>query len=96
MTKRDKRLQKLRQNPKQVSFDEIKQILEDYGFIEVRTQGSHHTFIAELGKQNWRITIPFRRPVKLPYIREALKQIDEIRQLKDQEEEDEDDGSDAS
>lgn len=43
MTKRDKRLQKLRQNPRQVSFEEIKQVLEDYGYIHVRTQGSHHT-----------------------------------------------------
>jgi len=33
MTKRQKRLQKLRQNPKDVSFEELRQVLEDHGFV---------------------------------------------------------------
>ncbi|MDX2075533.1 MAG: type II toxin-antitoxin system HicA family toxin [bacterium] len=78
MTKRDKRLKKLRQNPKDVSFDEIKQILEDFGFIHVRTSGSHHTFIAIIGEKNWRLTMPFHRPIKIPYIKQAIEAIDEI------------------
>jgi hypothetical protein len=56
MSKRDKRLQKIRQNPKSVTFDELKQVLEDFGFVQVRTSGSHHTFIAILGEANWRLT----------------------------------------
>jgi predicted RNA binding protein YcfA (HicA-like mRNA interferase family) len=78
MTKRDKRLKKLRQNFKDVSFDEIKQVLEDFGFIHVRTSGSHHTFIAIIGERNWRLTIPFHRPIKTPYIKQAIEAIDEI------------------
>jgi predicted RNA binding protein YcfA (HicA-like mRNA interferase family) len=88
MSKREKRLQKLRQNLKDVSFNELKQILEDYGFDHIRTAGSHHTFIAMIGKLNWRVTIPFHRPIKIPYVKAALKAIDEIIQIQgiDQEE----------
>jgi predicted RNA binding protein YcfA (HicA-like mRNA interferase family) len=86
VTKREKRLRKLRQNPKQITFDEIKQVLEDYGFIHVRTSGSHHTFIANLEGRDWRITIPFHRPIKPPYIRAALRMIDEILQIQGYEE----------
>lgn len=78
MTKRDKRLKKLRQNPKDVSFDELKQVLEDFGFVHVRSSGSHHTFIAIIGDKNWRLTIPFNRPIKTPYIKQSLEAIDEI------------------
>lgn len=33
LTKRQKRLQKLRQSPKDVSFEELRQVLEDHGFV---------------------------------------------------------------
>ncbi|HRF95332.1 MAG TPA: type II toxin-antitoxin system HicA family toxin [Aggregatilineales bacterium] len=46
MSKRQKRLQKLRQNPKNVSFDELRVVLEDFGFELVRSNGSHHSFNA--------------------------------------------------
>ncbi|MBC7871243.1 MAG: type II toxin-antitoxin system HicA family toxin [Chitinophagaceae bacterium] len=68
ISKREKPLQKLRQNPKNVSFDELKQVLEDYGFEHMRTAGSHHTFIAIHGEKDWRLTIPFHRPIKQAYV----------------------------
>jgi predicted RNA binding protein YcfA (HicA-like mRNA interferase family) len=101
MSKRDKRLQRLRRNPKNVSFDELKQVLEDYGFQHVRTAGSHHTFIAIMNERDWRLTVPQHRPVKTPYIKQAIQAIDEIIALKKEEasteedelaEEDTDDG----
>lgn len=90
MSKREKRLQKLRQNSKNVSFEALKQVLEDYGFEHIRTSGSHHTFIAVIGDKNWRLAVPFHRPIKQPYVREALKAIDEILQLEQTQEEDTD------
>jgi predicted RNA binding protein YcfA (HicA-like mRNA interferase family) len=92
MTKRDKRLQRLRQNPKNVSFDALKRVLEDYGFEHIRTAGSHHTFVAVIGEHNWRLTIPFNRPIKIPYIRQALSAIDEIIALEKEDEETNDNG----
>ena len=82
MTKRDKRLQRIRDNPKDVSFDELSRVLEDYDFEHVRTSGSHHTFIAIVGSRNWRLTIPFNRPIKAPYVRMALEAVDEIIEAK--------------
>ncbi len=69
MAKRDKRLEKLRQNPRDVTFEELKHVLLDYGFEHVRTSGSQHTFIAVMRDQDWRLTIPFHRPVKAPCAR---------------------------
>jgi predicted RNA binding protein YcfA (HicA-like mRNA interferase family) len=91
MSKRQKRLQKLRQNPKDVSFDDLKQVLEDFGFEHVRTVGSHHTFIAQHGEKDWRLTIPFHRPVKQAYVVMALAAIDEIIAMKYEEEQADDD-----
>lgn len=91
MTRREKRLQKLRQNPKNVSFDMLKRLLEDYGFEHVRTAGSHHTFVAVIEARNWRLTIPYHRPIKTPYIRQALLAIDEIIALREQENQEDND-----
>jgi predicted RNA binding protein YcfA (HicA-like mRNA interferase family) len=85
MSKREKRLQRLRQNPKNVSFDELKQVLEDYGFEHVRTAGSHHTFIAQTAGYDWRLTIPFNRPIKQAYVMQALTAIDQIIRLTGEE-----------
>lgn len=46
MSKREKRLQKLRQNQKDVSFEELRQVLEDHGFTLDHATGSHFTFRA--------------------------------------------------
>jgi predicted RNA binding protein YcfA (HicA-like mRNA interferase family) len=44
VSKRRKRLEKLRQNPKDVSFDDLRKVLEDFGFELVRSCGSHFAF----------------------------------------------------
>ncbi|MBL1136225.1 MAG: hypothetical protein D8M56_13030 [Chloroflexi bacterium] len=44
LSKKEKRLQKIRQNRKNVSFEELAQVLEDWGFLFVRSKGSHHRF----------------------------------------------------
>lgn len=81
MSKREKRLQRIRQNPKNVSLEDLRQILEDHGFWLERIAGSHHIFQMEIGEQAWTVTIPFNRPVKIVYVKQALTAIDEIRTL---------------
>ena len=79
MSKREKRLQKIRQNPRNVSFEDLRQVLEDHGFVVDRQSGSHYQFRATFGNETWRLTIPFRRPhVKTPYVKASLQAIDEI------------------
>lgn len=86
MTKREKRLQKLRQNPKNVSFEDLQTVLEDFGFELIRSSGSHHSFSITISGEPHLLVVPYHRPVKSIYVREALKLID----LMEQESEEED------
>jgi predicted RNA binding protein YcfA (HicA-like mRNA interferase family) len=78
MSKREKRLQRIKQNPKNVSFDDLRALLEDYGFVLERSSGSHHSFKAEMGGESVLFVVPYRRPVKPIYVKEALMLIEEI------------------
>lgn len=78
MSKCRKRLERIRQNPKNVSLDELRTILEDYGFEYRQTVGSHHTFGYYLGGQSRLLVVPFRRPLKPIYVKRAIKLIDQI------------------
>jgi predicted RNA binding protein YcfA (HicA-like mRNA interferase family) len=92
MSKRRKRLERIRQNPNNVLLDELRRVLEDYGFKYKQTVGSHYTFSYRLGGQTRLFVVPFRRPVKPIYIRRAIKLIDAI--LAEQGEDDSDDSPD--
>lgn len=76
MTKREKRIKKLFQNPKTVPFKELDKVLKDDGF-ECRQPGSgssHYIFT----KGNIQISVPFRRPfVKEVYVKRVLELLGE-------------------
>ncbi len=75
MTKREKLLAKLRQNPKNVRFEDVDLILTDLGF-EKRQRGSSHA-VYTLDTQ--RITVPFRKPfIKPIYIKQLLELLDTL------------------
>lgn len=75
MSRQEKLLQRLRQNPKNVRFDEIDALLLGLGF-EKRQRGSHVTYV--LPGQG-RITIPVRKPFILPvYVKEVLTLLEEV------------------
>jgi predicted RNA binding protein YcfA (HicA-like mRNA interferase family) len=76
VSKRKKRLQRIRQNPKNVSFDELHQLLIDYGFQLDRIRGSHHIFEYEYADEVLTFTIPYGNRVKLFYVKEVLRLID--------------------
>jgi virulence-associated protein VapD len=44
MTKQDKALRKMRNNLKQVRFNDLAKVLEEYGFKRRKTGGSHQVF----------------------------------------------------
>ncbi len=76
MSKRQKRVRKLFQNPKTVSFKELDQVLKSFGFDERRPRSgsSHHIYT----KGEIQISVPFRRPfVKEVYIKRVLELIGE-------------------
>jgi predicted RNA binding protein YcfA (HicA-like mRNA interferase family) len=78
MSKRRKRLERMRENPNAVSLEDLRRILEDYGFEYRRTVGSHYTFNYTLSGQTRLFVVPFRRPVKPVYVKRAIKLIDAI------------------
>ena len=75
MSKQEKLLQRLRQNPKNVRFDDLDTLLLGLGF-EKRQRGSHVTYVL---KEYGRITIPIRKPFMLPvYVKEVLELLEEV------------------
>jgi predicted RNA binding protein YcfA (HicA-like mRNA interferase family) len=78
MTKKEKMLLRLRQNPKNVRFDDIVTILLARGFKK-RQDGSSHV-IFKLGK--YIIDVPHRKPfVKEVYVKLLLRLLDEIEEM---------------
>lgn len=88
MSRRQKRLERIRQNPNNVSLADLQTVLEDYDFEYRRTSGSHYTFTYELGGETRLFTVPFRRPVKPVYVKQALRIIDQIVQEQGEDEPD--------
>ena len=76
MSKRDKLLQNIRNNPKNVRFETIQKIMLDYGFIETQPSGgsSHYTYHRGI----YRITITRDIPVNKIYIKKTLEIIDKL------------------
>jgi hypothetical protein len=84
VSKRDKLLARIRNNPKQVSIEDLERILLEYGFVK-RTARSHHNFYS---RGAYIISVPVHRPhVKEVYVRHALAILEQL----DEEEGDVDD-----
>lgn len=78
MSKRQKRLERIRRSPNNVSLNDLRRVLEDFGFEYRHTVGSHYTFSYVLGGQTKVFVVPFRRPIKPIYVKRALNLIDAI------------------
>ena len=74
MTKREKRVKKLFQNPKTVPFKELDQVLKDAGFkLRQPGSGSSHYIYT---KGEIQFSVPFKRPfVKEVYVKRVLELI---------------------
>jgi predicted RNA binding protein YcfA (HicA-like mRNA interferase family) len=79
MTKREKRHWRIKQNPKNVVFSDLRKLLEDYGFVLKRTKGSHHSFAVKIGGEKVFLVIPYKKPLKTVYVRKALALIERIK-----------------
>ena len=83
MSKWDKLLEKILNLSKDMRFDELRRILESYGYTmhSPRSGSSHHTF-RKPGCQP--ITIPNHEPIKRVYV-EMVKQVVESEVLSNEE-----------
>lgn len=76
MSKQDKLLQKIRRNPKDVSFKELDQLLRAFGYELVRTKGSHNAY-RRPGAPT--ITVARRQPhVHSEAVKDVLRAIDDL------------------
>ena len=78
MSRRDKLLQRIRNNPKNVSFDTLRTLLEAHGFELKRSRGSHHSFVGTIHGRSVLLVVPYQRPLKAVYVKKALTLIAEI------------------
>lgn len=88
-SRRQKRRQKIAQNPKNVRFEDLRRLLEDYDFELKRSKGSHHSFVGYVGGEKVSVVIPYRRPLKEVYVKKVLDILNEIEPLDDADELDE-------
>ena len=74
MTKRDKLLDKLKQRPNNVTFNDVRRVLENEGFELDRMSGSHHIFL----KADIIFVVPsHRNRVKVRYVKRLIEIIEE-------------------
>jgi predicted RNA binding protein YcfA (HicA-like mRNA interferase family) len=78
MSKRQKLLQRIQRSPKNVSFDDLRKLLELYGFELKRSKGSHHSFVGYVSTKKATIVIPYRYPLQTVYVKKALALIEQI------------------
>jgi predicted RNA binding protein YcfA (HicA-like mRNA interferase family) len=78
MTKREKLLKRVRNNPKDVSLQDLGSLLEAFGFELNRIKGSHRIFVGMVAGEEITLAIPSRHPVKVVYVKRVIEIIDEI------------------
>lgn len=76
MSKREKLLKKLRNNPKNIKFETIQKLLLSFGFKERQPKGgsSHYTYTLD----SIIITVPKHKPVNSIYVKKVIKIIDSL------------------
>jgi len=82
-TRRRKRRQKIAKNLKNVRFEDLQRLLEDYGFVLKRTKGSHYSFVGYVSDEKTTVVIPYRQPLKEVYVKKVLAILSEIEPLDD-------------
>lgn len=75
MSKRDKLLEKLKQSPNNVTFDQVEKVLLQEVFFLERIAGSHRVF--RRGGVNFVIPV-HRNKVKAVYVRRVVEIIEEL------------------
>lgn len=74
MSSIDKILNKMKQQPRGITFKEAERVLIHYGYILVRSRGSHRYFPNDAGDL---IMVKEKNPLKISYITEILDRLGE-------------------
>lgn len=76
MSKKDKLIKAMKNNPKNIPFEDIKKLLEDYGYVCHNSGGSYFVFRKE---NTASIVIPFHKPIKAIYVKHVLEILGETK-----------------
>ena len=71
MSKYDKLLSKLRNNPKNVDFKILKKLLEEHGYKGFNNNGGSHWVFRKNGCDS--VTIPYKKPIKIIYVKKVIE-----------------------
>ncbi len=81
MSKKQKQLEKIRQNISNVSFEDLDKVLKWFGFEQRQPKGgsSHYVYELKAEPHILLITIPYKRPfIGKHYVKQALQILDEL------------------
>jgi len=77
LSKLQKLLKRIKNNPKQVRFEELDKILSHYGFTRRQPGGGSSHYIYTIGTVV--ITVPYHQPhIKAFYVERAMKILEEV------------------
>lgn len=79
MSKADKLLEQMRQNPRDWRIEDVKTVAQHFLVDSRNTGGSHHVF-GLLGIPE-KVCVPAHRPIKPAYIRQFVALIDKVKEL---------------
>ena len=86
MSKKRKREDAIRRNPRGVRPDELEQVLLDAGFTREKGKGDHRNF--NLG--SWDFTLDYGKdPVKKVYVEQVIEMLDQMARVAVEREDDE-------
>lgn len=74
MSKKEKLLKAMKNNPYNIPFQDICKLLEDHGYTCHNSSGSHFVFRKSHTKH---ITIPYKKPIKAIYVKQVLALLEE-------------------
>ncbi|MEX2415934.1 MAG: type II toxin-antitoxin system HicA family toxin [Paenibacillaceae bacterium] len=67
-----KMIEKMKNQPRGIRYEEAAKVLTHYGYILIRTRGSHRHFRHDSGEL---ITIKEENPLKISYVADILSRI---------------------
>ena len=74
MSKKDKLIKAIKNNPTNIKFEDLKKILEELGYSAINRGGSHYVFTKN---NSISLTIPYKKPVKVIYVKQVIQIIEE-------------------
>ena len=74
MSKKEKLIESIKNNPTNVRFEDLKKILEELGYRAINRGGSHYVFTKDNCSS---LTIPCKKPVKVIYVKQVIQIIQE-------------------